>query len=228
MKKRSFKQQVKYAEKAILEEDKERHEKFMCAQFSECNKREQRHKRKKLWVSFSSVLAVVFVAVIGVVITLPVSEDEREKNTYFAENITAVTIELSEVLENLDGVKISIGENYESSVERVYDLVSGDVLFYRIRYRDYEIEYENVIIEFYVNPDYENTKILNDEPETYLMNGKLLNYNLFITDDDWAYIINYRCVMKNENWEMYIDYEQFSEDEQSNFFAFLEQSVEII
>ena len=227
MKKRGFKQQVKFAEKAITEENKEWYENFVKTQFPA--RKEEKRKRKKILLSFSSVLAVVFVAVIGIFVTLPkATEPEEEGKFYYSDNIRFHVIELIEVNNNLKDVQIKANEIYGLNVERAYDLISEDVLYYRIQLKNEYVTYETVSLEFYVNPYYPSERTLKNEPTEYVFKGNTLKYDLQINDNDWAYIIHYTAILKVENLEIYIDYEQFSIDEQSNFFEFLEQTIDII
>lgn len=227
MKKRGFKQQVKFAEKAITEENKEWYENFVKTQFPA--RKEEKRKRKKIMLSFSSVLAVVLVAVIGVCVTLPkTSAPEEEGKFYYADNMRFEFVGIAEVNDILKDVYITANEIYALNVERAYDLISNDTLFYKIQLKNADETYENVTLEFYVNPDYKSEKSLENEPLEYLFKNKTLTYNRKIIDNDWSYTIHYSAILEIENLEIYIDYEQFSIDEQSNFFEFLEQTIDII
>lgn len=226
MKKRGFKQQVKFAEKAITEENKEWYENFVKTQFPA--RKEEKRKRKKILLSFSSVLAVVFVAVIGIFVTLPkATEPEEEGKFYYAENISSTVAEFAEVNNSIEVIKINASDIYELRAERVYDSISEDVLYYRVQFESEET-HETVLLEFYVNPYYPSERTLKNEPTEYVFKGNPLKYDLQITNNDVPFFIHYTAILKIENLEIYIDYEQFSIDEQSNFFEFLEQTIDII
>lgn len=227
MKKRSFRQQAKFAEKSILEKNKKRYEEFMDAEFP--GYLAKKRKRREIVFSISTVLVLFVFAFMGIFVTLPPSASgDSETKKYFSENIIFETLDLAGANLRLNGVKVNLDEKYTTLIQRAYDSVSGDDLYYRFQATNEDITFETIDIEIYVNPYYEDKNSLKHEPITYLFKDVEMQYNLYVTDEDFAFTVNYKAVMEHDGWSMYIDYEQLSADEQGGFFGFLEQSIEIL
>lgn len=235
MNKRSFKKQVEQAQENILQNNEDWHENFMNTQFYECSSNQSnsysiKQKHKTIWISLCSTFALAIILTVGLVLGLPSSSlPAQDTKFYLTENERNMQIELADFNNKLvdNGVRLNVDDIYTLKVTQVYDLDSGDELYYKVQLINDDVTYETVLFEVYVNEHFKNKKILQDEPIEGSIHNTPLKYNLKISDDDWAFVINYTAIIEYNNISIYINYEQLSLDENSNFFVFLAQTLEL-
>lgn len=234
MSKLSFKKQVEQAQKSILNTNEDWYENFLSTQFSECETKKNKsrtvkRKHKVLSISLCSTFAAAIILIVGLVVWVS-STSMPNQNTkfYLAENERNKQIELTEFNNSLgsNGVHLNIDDIYGVKISLVYDLDSGDALYYKVQIANEDVTYETVLFEVYVNKHFKNKKTLQDEPIEGRIHNTPLKYNLKVTDDGWAWIINYIAVIEYKDISIYINYEQLSLEENSNFFTFLEHTIE--
>lgn len=231
MKKRSFKQQVKHAQKAILEQNKEKYEKLMDQYYSEIPKHAEKKafNSKTLFISLSSVFAVFIIISLFTLwsIFFP-SLDSTSAKHYLTENEVYTEIDLLELNSNLNSFSIELQDIYNTKIERVYDSESHDILYYKLQLINDDETFETIFIEIYTNPNFKNRKKLPDDVNYKTLGEFNLIYNENIQDDEWAYIIKFLALTEYNDIMIFINYEQLSLDNQNNFFNFFMKTIKAI
>ncbi|MDE7394657.1 MAG: hypothetical protein K2M95_00870, partial [Clostridiales bacterium] len=200
-----------------------------CKPTSEPSKEAKPDSRKKktFWISLCSSLAAACIIIISILVFHP-SPTKPPQKRYLIENQNFSEIEsFDSIRGDIQNISIQFGNIYTPIVQKVYDSESNDTLYYTIELNNEDTTYERMVLEIYVNRDFHDRKSLSEVTGTETVNGLNVRYYKKIVVDDWANQIIYNAVITYKNTEIYIDYKQYSLDESSNFFNFIEQTIRI-
>lgn len=175
---------------------------------------------KKLAVSLASIV-VVFVSVFcGVYFGIPKQEGEKE---YFQGDQHQVSCELSEIQADMKSIQFN-SEMIFSESSKVYDSVSGDVLYYFIRCND-----ETIFTEFSMaivtneNFNYAFSG-LNNPKQTQFLKFDLV-YNETISENDGLYHFIVKGFIDTGNEKLYLTYDCIGLEKENPFIYYLSQML---
>lgn len=245
MKKRSVKKQARETENKILENNKEWIDGFIKQNYPDENK-----KRKKKNVSAfavgqpktavrSSRSSVAVVGTLSVVVAIcliaaivafallfnPTVPVPLPKKNYLTENEKNAESDILELNSGLKDFSVKLEEGFDGKLNRIYDSISNDTLYYSLDIAKIETT-EMILIHFYVNKDFLNRKTIKDigNASTQTIGVFEILYNEEKVNEDWAYKLQYNAITEYNEVSIYIEYEQYSLDGTSNLFNFIEQT----
>lgn len=229
MKKKTIKQQSELARSTTLAENQEWHQRILEERFNQASKQSKKNsstlfRKKVFWIPLCSSIAVMCIIALSIWIFYPSSANTPSKR-YLTENQSILEIESLENANDIKDVAIRIDNIYTQSINKVYDSESNDTLFYIVELSNDDETYENIIIYIYTNKYFQDRKTLHDATETKIISNLSIQYSRNIIVDDWANEITYTATIACKDTEIYINYRQYSIDETSNFFNFLEQTI---
>lgn len=221
MKRLTPKQQAKYAEKKILEENEDFYNEIVSAHYS------MEKKRTKYIVGWAgSAGFVILTVVLCLVFLLPNnSMPPDSQKHYLLENEVSVASDLEELNSILEGFSLSIALGYEYLVRRYYDAEFNDNLYFILSIEG-ENTFETISIYVYINPLYDRQKQLVEERIRVTKIGIFqVHYeeNTSVDQDD-IYTFNYAAKTEYEDITVYIEYEQLWFEDDTNFFNFFEET----
>lgn len=99
---------------------------------------------------------------------------------YFESNFVKVDSNLEELNSNLDLFKLVVNDNdYDLKIEKTYDSLSGDNLFYSLSFNQRNAQIKLFKLEIVVNSLYEHEQIKYDEP----VEAQIAEYTIKYTED---------------------------------------------
>lgn len=222
-----MKHSVSKEDKELLEQDKPWLDAFLQEHYGVVPKKKN---AKKVWVTLTACAAAVAL-VLTLALCLPRvfrssdtgKTDMNGEKHYAAENRVTTKTDLSEVNNSLQNFSVLFSSDCMLEVNRCYDSVYNDTLYYVVHYVN-EQTLEDIFINLYVNPDFACTSELELDKETTNINGFDLDYiHSFILDDP-IYTVSYRVLTEYSGVTVYIEYTQLSLSENGDFFDFFAQT----
>lgn len=221
MSKRSIKQQAKYAEKKILEQNKDFYANIAESKFGSVNVKQ--HRRP---LSLYIAAAVVAAVTLTFVLIFPLLEGLSKE--YSSENNVVEDISISQFNSYIGKLEFVALDKYTYRYNRVYDSVSKDTLFLVLRVSTNEGIKASVY--FYTNKFFEEytAGFIDEKDGSFQANGFSMNYRLDITAIDELFnLFYYKAFGTYQKINIYIEHEQMCIGNQSNFFDFVKQSIKV-
>lgn len=223
--KKTLRQQAKDVNIKILENNEDFYNEIVNQYFPE---KEPKPKRK-LVLKLSSIASacLLFIAGINILLYCFLNVDNVE---YLMENEVVEDSNIVE-LQNL-APWFSISQEYTYQVTQTYDSISEDILYFEIIISGNNFV-EKASIYLYINPNYKTRKQLIKEEVKELyeikdmnINGTEVHYIEKVSQNSYGlYIFSYKAQYEQGKNEIYIEYEQTWIDENTHFFAFLEEMI---
>lgn len=222
-----MKHSVSKEDKELLEQDKPWLDAFLQEHYGVTPKKKN---AKRVWVTLTACAAAVAL-VLTLALCLPRvfrssdtgKTDMSGDKQYSLENQASMPCDLGEINKNILDFSLYFSDNCVLEINRYYDVLYNDTLFYVIRMHN-EQTFENVLIQLYVNPDFACTSELELDKETTNINGFDLDYIHSFMLDDPIYTVSYRALTEYSGVTVYIEYTQLSLSENGDFFDFFAQT----
>lgn len=217
--KRSFKAQIRYAKKKILEEDKEFYNEVKAQYYPE----KEAHSKKRLLLKVGAVAACFLLIGICLSVIL-VNTLKNEPSEYLLENEVVENINIYDLQKSVLWFPIDESSDSEYHITRIYDSLSGDNLYFEVRIEGNTFA-EKVKINIYTNPKYKNKHILSgNDIVTKEINNISVQYTENISNKG-LYTFNYTAQFTKEKADVYIEYNQVWYENNTHFFKFLEEII---
>lgn len=174
---------------------------------------------KKITVIASSLAVIVIILTIVILAWPNASQPQK---VYYAENEAIVTSSVEQLNEDLTDFKFANLLN--AKVNRVYDKVYNDTLFYMVEYQDNET-FESIRFSIIVNAAYDsllNKKYFEKEQQ---FNNYILKYNDNIELEDDIYFIYIDAKLVINNIAIFIDYDTMSDVQENGLVVLLNKCL---
>ena len=220
MKGRTPKQQAKYAEKKILEENEDFYNSIIAENYPKKGK-----LTKRIMGFAGTAVTAALTLTVCLVLFLPDASDTPSKR-YLLENEDSVSSSLVELNANVEGIEFVVDTQYGCKVMRAYDLEYNDNLYFYADILSADT-LESIIMYVYINPLYEHQMNVNQK---FIKNTKIggfqLDYEENISkDEDDIFTFTYIASTEYESVVVYLEYTQLWFEEETNFFNFFEKTV---
>ncbi len=226
MKKNYIQNQAKDAENKILEDNTDFYNSVKSKYYPNKTANKRIHI---LRLSYAVVVGLILIICLSVVLAKVLDNDlENDTNkNYLFQNEKNTVADLFELNGNLNDIFLDIDNNaYEFNIVRVYDSISGDNLYFVMNIEGSDF-IENIEMYFFINPDYKHiNKLEGNEIKTIQVNSLDIKYIEDISEDsDGLFNLNYIAQIDDNKSVIYIEYEQSWDENSTNFFNFLEQTI---
>lgn len=243
MRDKSFRKQIKQAQKEILDDNREWFDNFVSEHFPESEKKKEPGgffgRYRAVWLSACACLMAAVIVLVGVAVFLPGggSQTVPPPNYYNAWgwfpskslNLEQLNAGLTEINVDIYGEGVDYGDSeVECGIDEFYDEATGDTLWCMLYLAYGGNDHAWIDIEIYPNPYFANTHKAGEDNISTNLGGLSVIYSEKVEEDDGIFEIDSHAIIERGNTSVYIKYAGWSYRDSGKLLAFIERTIKAI